>query len=185
MSHNGDYHSDFVMAGKTAMVRGRVSVPTRWLLENDRLGGDLLHHGRGRAEQDCEIMRDKAGHYCEYDPNYAADSSVLRREYDVVVSNFVINTLPPSPRALAWQQIAKCTKGGGVAYIAVRSSKDRSIKGVPFLDGVRTKRNTYQKGFTPEEAVMEGGAYFQGVQVVFRSPTCIILECRKIAYNRP
>jgi hypothetical protein len=56
-------------------------------------------------------MRNKAEHYSEYDPNYAPDYSVLKREYDVVVSNFVLNILPPSPRAVAWQQIADCTKG--------------------------------------------------------------------------
>jgi len=154
-------------AGKTAMSRRGVSVPTRELLKKGLLKGSIFHHGRGKADADADEMRNLGGGYDEYDPNYAPDEEPLSRQYDTTVSNYVLNTIPPKIRDKVWTQLQHSV-GNGNGFITVRGAGDKaSLKGIEdFEDGIIMRGGTFQKFFTVEEIVEEAGKYFSDVEVV-------------------
>jgi len=154
------------IAAKTAMSRRAVSVPTRELISGGRIPPDatVLHHGRGRADDDAQALASAAAAYAEYDPNYAPDRTVFDDRYDVVISNYVLNVLPPDIRKNAWEDIARAT--GGTAYITVRSTGDKSIRGKKYKDGVITSSKTFQKSYTAEALIREAKRYFNSVEVI-------------------
>jgi GGDEF domain-containing protein len=156
-----------ITAGRTAMHRRDLSVPVRNLLAAKLIKGSVLNHGRGRADADANALRDAGESYAEYDPNYAPDRSALSKKYDTVISNYVLNVLPPKIRENAWRDIANST--GGIALITVRTAGDKSIKGDSYEDGVRTSTGTFQKGFTLDGFEKEAGKYFNSVQRLFGS----------------
>ena len=77
------------IAGRTAIARRGISVPTRNLLSSGRIpkGASVLNHGRGKADADAAALANAAAEYAEYDPNYAPNMDVLERRYDIVVSS--------------------------------------------------------------------------------------------------
>lgn len=158
-------------AWRTAIKRQGLSVPTRELIRLGYLqpGTTTLNHGRGKAEADAARLKKLAGkgNYAEYDFHFAPDRMVLDNRYDTVVSNFVLNVLEPKHRHEAWKDIANST--GGTAYITVRSTGDKSIKGEPYQDGVlvrRGKKANFQKPYSSEDLVDEAGRYFNNVELV-------------------
>lgn len=158
-------------AWRTAIKRKGLSVPTRELTRLGYLqpGTTTLNHGRGKADDDASHLKKLAGkgNYAEYDFHFAPDRMVLDNRYDTVVSNFVLNVLEPEHRHEAWKDIANST--GGTAYITVRSTGDRAIKGEPHKDGVLVKRGkkaNFQKPYSSEELVDEAGRYFNNVELV-------------------
>ena len=162
-----------VSAGKTAITRRAVSVPTRELIAAGRItkSSSVLNHGRGKADDDATALSQLASSYAEYDPNYSPDRAALDQRYDVVVSNYVLNVLPPDVRKLAWEDIAQST--GGVAYITVRSSADKAIRGKKYKDGVITSIGTFQKGYTAIGLKREAKRYFDKVEVIMGRPNGI------------
>lgn len=154
------------IAAKTAISRRGLSVPTRELIANGFIKSDdsLLNHGRGRAETDANTLANLVRFYAEYDPNYAPDRSVLNAKYDVVLSNYVLNVLPPELREKAWEDIQKATGRNGAAFISVRSSGDRTMQGESYADGIITKRGTFQKPYTREGFMEETSQYFANVE---------------------
>jgi len=160
----------FETSGKTAMPRKTVSVPTRMLVKKGLIKGRVFHHGRGKADADEEVMRELGDSYDEYDPNYAPDIEPLSRQYDVVISNYVLNTLPLSARDGVWKQL-KAVVGNGIGYLTVRGIGDKSsLKGVEKLeDGIVMSRGTFQKFFSIEELSEEAGMYFNTVELVHGS----------------
>ena len=158
-------------AGRTAIARKAISVPTRTLIAAGRIpqNASVLNHGRGRADADAAALMQAAGEYAEYDPNHAPNPEALNRRYDVVVSNYVLNVLPPDIRKHAWEDIARTT--GGVAYITVRSTGDKSIyKGKKFKDGFIMSIGTFQKPYTKEGLVREAKRFFKTVEVIAGTP---------------
>lgn len=154
------------ISAKTAIARKKVSVPTRELIKAGRIPSDatVLHLGRGKADADAEALSSVAATYAEYDPNYASDDSVLDDQYDIVISNYVLNVLPPDLRKRAWEDIARTTLGA--AYITVRSTGDKSIKGKKYKDGIITSSGTFQKLYTARGLVREARKYFKTVEVI-------------------
>jgi len=120
-------------------------------------GGCALHLGEGRALDDTALLHQYFGHVRAFDPNFegVSDDSVLNDEYDVVLSVFVANVFPPKERDRHYDDIVASLLGNGYAYLAVRSIWDRSIKGEPDQDGVRTSRGTFQKAYTVESLLDE------------------------------
>ena len=158
-------------AWRTAITRRGLSVPTRELIRLGYLqqGSTTLNHGRGKADDDAAQLKKLAGkgRYAEYDFHFAPDRAVLDNRYDTVVSNFVLNVLEPNHRHEAWKDIANST--GGTAYITVRSTGDKSIRGEPHEDGVLVKRGkkaNFQKPYSSEDLVDEAGRYFNTVELV-------------------
>ena len=112
---------------RTAMSRKNFSTPVQYLLENELLSktGTILDYGCGRgydvqhlAEQGFDIQGfDPHGIYNDYD--------ALDVQYDVVMSNFVLNVIQdPVVRYQVEQTILFNLKEGGTAYIAVRNDKN-------------------------------------------------------------
>ena len=154
-------------AGRTAIARKAVSVPTRTLIASGRIpeGASVLNHGRGRADADAAALENAAGEYAEFDPNHAPNPDALTRRYDVVISNYVMNVLPPDIRPLAWQDVARCT--GGVAYVTVRSTGDKAIyKGKKHKDGFIMSIGTFQKPYTSTALMREAKKYFNSVEII-------------------
>lgn len=156
------------LAGKTAISRPGLSVPTRELIAKGFITSDdsLLNHGRGKAETDANTLANLVRFYSEYDPNYAPNRSVLRRKYDIVMSNYVLNVLPPELRDNAWKDIQRSTGQNGAAFISVRSVGDKTITGEPYADGIITKRGTFQKPYTQESFMEEASRYFTSVEFI-------------------
>lgn len=165
-------------AGKTAISRSALSVPTRYLLDNGLIKGKVFQQGRGKAEHDAEAMAAAASKYAEYDPTYAPKRGALRGKYDTVVSNFVLNTLPPTVRDSAWKDIQRTVGRGGTAYISVRSTGDKAIRGEQSEDGVITSKGTFQKPYSIQDIMDEASRYFSDVEVIKRTPHSITVSAQ-------
>ena len=159
---------DFIANSKrTAIARKTISRPTRTLLSSGRIpkGASVLNHGSGKADADAAALAVAAAEYAEYDVNFAPDRDVLNHRYDVVVSNYILNVLPPEDRKFAWQDIARAT--GGVAYITVRATGDKDIyKGKKYKDGYMMSTGAFQKPYTAKGLVQEAKRYFGSVEVI-------------------
>jgi hypothetical protein len=155
----------------TQIPRTRISAPTRFLLESDLIFGNVLHHGAGRAQHDSVAMLRTPGvidvqEYDPYGPYWTQrDSRLLANDYDVVVSNYVLNTLPPAERQRVVNELGAVSTQH--LFIAVRSDK---VSGTPYEDGVITSRGTFQRTYTPQEAQVEFG-----IPVVHRGRGFVIL----------
>jgi hypothetical protein len=168
--HEKESKKDFgEIAAKTAKARAGLSVPVRRLLTDGYIkpNSSIFHHGRGKANADSSALARLSQEYAEYDPNYAPDRSVFDKEYDIVISNYVLNVLPPTLRTSAWKDIKSATSSDGIAYITVRNSGDASIKGERHKDGVITSTGTFQKGYTREDLVKEAKNYFSNVEIIY------------------
>jgi len=162
-----DTHDFGTVAGRTAIARKAISRPTLTLLDAGRIpkGASVLNHGSGRADADAAALASAASEYAEYDPNHAPNPEALERRYDIVVSNYVLNVLPPDIRKHAWEDIARTT--GGVAYITVRSTGDKAIyKGKKHKDGYKMSTGTFQKPYTATDLVKEAKRYFKHVELI-------------------
>lgn len=184
--HSAGATSTDSKAGNTQINRhDKVSVPTKAMVEQGLVKGDVLHHGAGKAQADTELMKKAPGvkSVTEFDPfpnpalgsAYGAktsDTRVLTRQYDTVVSNYVLNVLPPPARAQVLGEIARTTKPGGQALISVRPATDinpAQIKtGVGEADGIRVtgSKGTFQKGFTQQELIDYVSTQFTDVQPI-------------------
>lgn len=139
------------MSGKTQIARKDVSVPTRWIVNNVKLSGSVLHFGEGKAFQDTERIRQQSlvTNVVGYDPNSPIpEHRVLPHEdFDYGVSNYVFNVLPNSERWLALHDLMDSVVE---AIVSVRLDK---VKGQPFQDGVITSIGTFQTQLTAAEWV--------------------------------
>jgi hypothetical protein len=162
----GGRNAAVTVAARTAIARTRAAAPIRVLLDRGLVRGDVLHHGRGRDTHGSEAMREVARSVTDYDPNHAPNPSALERKYDTVVSNFVLNVLPPTERRLAIADIARTTRSNGNAYISVRAAGDANIRGARAYDGVRTSIGTFQRGYTVAALRRELAPYFRNVEVI-------------------
>lgn len=84
---------------RTAIKRNKLSAPTKWLLDNDKLSMSLLDYGCGKGDDVHHLG--ELGFYAEgWDPHWhtnAADDQ-LKREHDVVICNYVLNVLAADER---------------------------------------------------------------------------------------
>jgi len=154
------------ISGKTAIARSKISRPTRHILKNGHIkGGRLLHLSCGKAAMDTRVLSHFADEVAEYDPNHAPNTSVLVDEYDFVVANYVVNTLPPLERNLFYRQVNRNLGEDGVGFIAVRSIKD-VVNGDPDQDGLRTLRGTFQKTYTTGSLLDELLDHFDHAEII-------------------
>lgn len=181
---------DFVkIGGKTAMARTKASVPTRKLISSGRIpqGASVLNHGCGRSEYDREELMKVAGEYEQHDPNHCPNPDALDKEYDVVISNFVMNVLPPEVRDDAWKDVARAT--GGTAYVSVRSQGDKSIMKAAkkkYKDGIITGIGTFQKPYSAVSITREAKKYFNNVELIMGTKGGIswTVACSDSKYNQ-
>jgi len=132
-------------SANTSITRqGRKSMPLRKIEGSLGKNETIYDYGAGRGVDYIHLLA--TGHKATAcDPNTELGKCKVHKS-DVVISNYVLNTVRPEIRDNIMKDIASSTKDR--AYITVRRTGD---KGTPSPDGYITSRNTFQKYFTPEE----------------------------------
>ena len=121
---------DFIISGRTAIGRSKVSAPLQILLDGGYLSGPgtLLHYGKGRTTLDSPAMEEVGLTVFDYDYVHCPSPELLGSCYSVIFCCYVVNTLPRGSRAHVYRQLAYAC--GGTVFIAARSDR---IKGTPCL----------------------------------------------------
>lgn len=186
---------DFTVSAKTSIFRKQASVPLRILFDKGLIRGSVLNFGKGRYSTDSDAINEVAGNCTDYDYTYAPlDLALLGHNFHTVFAGYVANTLPRRSRDVVYAQVANATRlHDGRAYFAVRSDKDRSIKGDPFydydqngqliVDGVITSKGTYQVGFSCEQMLSELQGFFPHARVICYKSGYLIAECAHEPFN--
>ncbi|MEH6473649.1 MAG: hypothetical protein V7752_20690 [Halopseudomonas sp.] len=179
-----DIAKEFALSGKTAISRPGVSLPLRFLLERGVFQGakSAINFAKGRASHDAPaIAQAIEGDVCaEFDLIHAPEWPVFGTQYSVLFSGYCANVLPPRCRSIFWRQVALLTDEYGRAYVAVRSCKDRAIKGKPEYDGVRTSIGSFQKGYSAGDLMDEARRFFPHVELLQpnESKGFLIVACK-------
>jgi DNA phosphorothioation-associated putative methyltransferase len=133
-------------------------MPMRTLIEKNIIEKDswLLDYGAGRGD-DIRHLRD-LGYWCArgYEPNTSCPDFFIDKEeemftpffkYDIVTLIYVVNVIEGMEKRKEVIRRAFYLSNKHI-LIAVRTE---AIKGVPFKDGVLTKRKTFQKRYNTKE----------------------------------
>jgi len=162
-------------SAKTMIARHKISTPTRWITNilNPR-NLNILHYGEGKALCDTTVLETGGNQVTPYDPNTDKnDPTVLEQSYDLAVSNYVFNTLPPAERTRAYHRMMLACQ---TALISVRTDH---INGTPAYDGVITKRQTFQTSKTGPQWVEwfnQASIPFWTCQTIFDGNHFVILK---------
>lgn len=98
----------------------------------------------------------------KYHPKYT-DYSSLDKQYDAIISSFVLNVLPQDQRDALVVKMGELLKEGGKMFVNTRSNDVNSLakngKNIQLgdMEFIETSRGSYQKGFKKQELV----AYLQ------------------------
>lgn len=169
---------EFKISAKTSIYRKSACAPLKWLLDKGLIKGSCLNFGKGKYDCDSKAISNHTGFCVDYDYTYAPYPELLGQHFDTVFCAYVVNVLVPDAREVVYEQVANCTKTyGGKAYFAVRSDKDRAIKGEPLEDGVRTSIGTFQIGFTEEVFLTQALRHFGFVRQIRSHGAYRIFEC--------
>ncbi|HAS8195798.1 TPA: hypothetical protein I7682_18110 [Vibrio vulnificus] len=174
-----DLDRDFRASARTSIYRKKASAPLRVLLNKGLVRGSVLNFGKGRCNVDSNAITNEApGKNCtDYDYTWCR-TDIFGRHFDTVYCSYVMNTLPPQSRDVVWRQVANATRrDGGVAFIAVRSDKDRGIKGTPLFDGVKTSIGTFQVGYSSEKIRQEALRFFREVEEIPGASGYKLIRC--------
>lgn len=171
---------DFAISAKTSIFRASPSVPLRFFVKERAIApGSCLHFGKGRGDTDSNELRKHVAQLSDYDYTYC-QTDIVGQHFDCVIAIYVLNTLPPAARAVAWQQIHDATRDGfGQALIAVRSDKERIPKAaIAEQDGYRMGRTgTFQHFYSKQGFIDEAKQYFQHVEVCRYSAAGLYAIC--------
>ena len=99
---------------KTAITRSKLPVPTRDLLVQGCLKGDVLDFGCGK----CHEINNSHFSCDGYDPYFRP--IFPNKKYDTIVCNYVLNVVPPETQSKILDEIRGLLKPNGVAYVSVR-----------------------------------------------------------------
>ena len=122
----------------------------------------VLHFGTGMYRfAKSDLLKSGCLEVVDFDPNFYPDRTALKRKYDVVIANYVLNILPPEERHHAYLLIKGALKDSGTAYLTVQGvwpveHKYQIIK--RYQDGylIKTGFNmTFRKGYDPDEFLRE------------------------------
>ena len=103
----------------TAIKRNKLSVPFKWLLENNKLEGKILDYGCGRGDNLSELKNNYNINITGYDKFYEEWSTKPSETFDIVTCNYVLNVVEdPNERK---EIIKDLLKYGKKVYITVRS----------------------------------------------------------------
>ena len=101
----------------TAKERTTLSFPTRWLMQNNLLKGEILDFGCGFGFDTDELQ--KAGfNIVGYDNYYRPEYPTKR--FDTIICNYVLNVLEPKDQAQVLMKVSELLKPTGTAYFTVR-----------------------------------------------------------------
>lgn len=105
-------HSQF-----TAKERNKLSFPTQWLLNKNKLIGEILDFGCGLGF-DVNDLKTKGFKIDGYDKYHRTDYPV--KKYDTIICNYVLNVLQPDEQPEVLMAVSELLKPTGIAYFAVR-----------------------------------------------------------------
>ncbi|MEM1576495.1 MAG: methyltransferase domain-containing protein [Archaeoglobaceae archaeon] len=172
-----DCGEDICMSANAAINREKrlelhPSRPLKIALNKGLINGKVLDFGCGYGV-DVEYLREIGYEAFGYDRcrlrfGKYADRSVLKDDfYDTVTNFYVLNTVYPETRIEVLNEIRRVLKKNGTVLVAVRDvSEDKIIKGIPYLDGVVTKKQTFQKTFDREELEKLLELFFSDVELI-------------------
>lgn len=121
----------------TAIDRTSLSFPSRYLLENNLLGGDILDFGCGQGF-DTNYLKDKGYNIIGYDIHYQPEYP--KNKFDIIICNYVLNVLEANEQANVLMSVSELLKPNGKAYFAVR----RDLQHEGFRIHYIHKQYTYQ-----------------------------------------
>lgn len=141
---------------KISHKRNAISVPVRKYMNDKLINKEqfILDYGCGRGD-DVNRLRTAGYDIIGYDKYIITyPEIILNRLYDVVMCNYVFNTIEnPQERALLVQEL---TRLGYKVLIAVRSDfKAIQPSWKRYSDGFLTTFNTFQKFYTLEDVQQE------------------------------
>ncbi|WP_127844120.1 HIT family protein [Psychroflexus aestuariivivens] len=122
---------------RTAKEREKMSFPTKFLLGENLIEGNVLDFGCGYGK-DVEELKVKGFEVEGYDPHY--QPNYPKQKYDTILCHYVLNVLQNQDQAKVLYQISSLLKFGGKAYFSVR----RDIKKASFRTHFIHKVKTYQ-----------------------------------------
>lgn len=97
---------------KTAIKRKALSVPMRYLKEQELLKGRVLDYGCGRGDDADRLKIEK------YDPYHHPE--MPRGKFNTITCNYVLNVISKEDGDAVIEKIRNKLRKGGVAYISVR-----------------------------------------------------------------
>ena len=158
----------------TALARRSLSVPMRELMNLGLLYGSVLDFGAGKGF-DVNFLSylglDIVG-YDKYNPEYK-DESLLDKKYDVVVANYVLNTIVSLEEHQ--QVIDKLRTLGDNVFIALRNDK-KNIKStweyIEEYDCYKTTKGSYQRYYDNESI----HKYFGEVEYIINNSSLILIK---------
>ena len=121
----------------TAIEREYLSFPSKYLLKNNLLQGEILDFGCGYGK-DVQVLKQKQFKIQGYDPYYAPEYP--QKKYDTIVCIYVLNVLFPEVQEEVVMAISQLLKTTGRAYFAVR----RDLKKEGFRQHYVHQKPTYQ-----------------------------------------
>jgi len=147
----------------------------------------ILHAGAGKKKNLDRTTLDKIANVIHYEPGHEdeSDRSMLTKSgFDMVLSPFVLNVLPPEIRFSSdgpYSDMANSLQKGGFAIIGVRGDVpqptpkniqariDSGSPWVPYEDGwvLPHPSNgvlTFQRGYTVSQLIEEANRYFSKVE---------------------
>jgi 2-polyprenyl-3-methyl-5-hydroxy-6-metoxy-1,4-benzoquinol methylase len=117
------------LAYKTAISRTTASAPTKWLAKEHRLLGKVLDWGCGRGK-DVEWLREASIPAEGYDPHWRRYNDFYEGEFDIIICNFVLNTIEdPKEREATLKNMLVYLRQNGRAYVSIRADKAK-LKGL-------------------------------------------------------
>lgn len=103
---------------KTAIKRSKLSVPMRFLYENNLLSGKILDYGCGRGD-DARLLEKSGLCVSTYDPIW--QPKMPRGKFDTITCNYVLNVVSEETAKNIVSDIRLRLKVKGTAFISVRS----------------------------------------------------------------
>jgi 2-polyprenyl-3-methyl-5-hydroxy-6-metoxy-1,4-benzoquinol methylase len=116
----------------TAISRKTLPVPTRWLIDNLLLAGDVLDYGCGRCAdinfKNLAKVKEVTSIW-NYDPHFAPTRPT--KKFDRIICNYVLCVVPEHEERHILQDIQNFLKWHeGVAFISVRNDVPRQGYGI-------------------------------------------------------
>jgi diadenosine tetraphosphate (Ap4A) HIT family hydrolase len=121
----------------TAKERTKLSFPSQWLLNNNKLHGDILDFGCGFGFDTLDLQN-KGFQIDGYDKFHKPEYPT--KKYDTIICNYVLNVLQPDEQPEVLMAISELLKSNGKAYFTVR--RDLTYEG--FRTHKIHKETTYQ-----------------------------------------
>lgn len=121
----------------TAKERDTISLPAKYLINQNLLIGEVLDFGCGFGK-DVDVLKEKGINITGYDKHYFP--TFPSKKFDTIICFYVLNVLLQEEQAKVLMEISQLLKPSGKAYFAVR----RDLKYQGFRTHKIHQKQTYQ-----------------------------------------